>query len=640
VIEEKYAANEINADIKHRGVDVEQANGAQDIGEVLNTVFGAVIGSGSAFDFLFKENPLRVKKKISNTFSPKSFPNANSNDGANSHISLNNFSERNARMTFDIHIGDDEIKPLAGFPKNVGEQFEKNSVRIADIDNDGENEILVVTNGDSLPSTQNGFSNSTTTAHSKLYAWNFDGTKVLSNGNVSGLFTVLDSQSTVTPTISTLNTTTNNILVANGNTLSVLKNEDGNSDGLADTLFIVRFAKNIVTASVTSDSVIAIPAEKGWGYFLRLDGSLIYSGHILHDSTDEFTSLYLVDKTNNHFYFSSKKGVMHEFHVTNSGVTIPSTVEIDLDKNVSIPIAVGKESDNRLVVATDDGDIYLLHSFVDLVPVAFRQMIDGFPISVGDSVYAVPVYADINGDGQRDIVVLSGTKIFAFNANGALLDYFPIQTTSTTRFLSQPLAADVDGNGSIDIVAVSQEGLVFAYDNHGKLLSGFPLLSGKNNGTTPAISLYQDTIALVVASDDGNVYAWKTGTVTPGLWKSEWTQYQHDAQGSGLIDAPLTYHSLSNNFFPKERAYNYPNPVYGTTTTIRYFLKENANVKIRIFDLAGDLVKEFSQTGIGGFDNEVEWNVSEIQSGAYFAHIEATSATQSEDTIIKIAVVK
>jgi len=119
VIEEKYAANEINADIKHRGVDVEQANGAQDIGEVLNTVFGAVIGSGSAFDFWFKENPLRVKKKISNTFSPKSFPNANSNDGANSHISLNNFSERNARMTFDIHIGDDEIKPLAGFPKNV-----------------------------------------------------------------------------------------------------------------------------------------------------------------------------------------------------------------------------------------------------------------------------------------------------------------------------------------------------------------------------------------------------------------------------------------------------------------------------------------------------------------------------------------
>ncbi|MEK7264336.1 MAG: hypothetical protein AAB071_07495, partial [Bacteroidota bacterium] len=182
IIQEKYATNEINADIKHRGVDLEQANGAQDIGEVLNTVFGAVIGSGSAFDFWFKDNPLRVKKKYSDTFSPKSFPNSKSNYGANSHISLNNFSERIPRMTFDIHIGDDEIKPLAGFPKYVGEQFGKNSVRVADIDNDGDNEIVIVTNGDSLTSTQNGNSNSITTVKSKIYAWKLDGTKVLSSG--------------------------------------------------------------------------------------------------------------------------------------------------------------------------------------------------------------------------------------------------------------------------------------------------------------------------------------------------------------------------------------------------------------------------------------------------------------------------
>ena len=43
----------------------------------------------------------------------------------------------------------------------------------------------------------------------------------------------------------------------------------------------------------------------------------------------------------------------------------------------------------------------------------------------------------------------------------------------------------------------------------------------------------------------------------------------------------------------------------------------------------------------GGMDNETVWDVSDIQSGVYFARIEALSASnQSEFAIIKIAVVK
>jgi hypothetical protein len=641
IIEEKFATNEINADAKHKGVKLEQANGAQDIGEVLNTVFGAIIGSGSAYDFWFKDNPLRVKKKFSDDFTPTSFPNSKSNNGANSHISFTNFSLRDSVMTFDVKIGDDEIQPLAGFPKNIGEQFGKNSVRLADIDNDGENEIVVVTNGENAPEPiqreDNIFS---LVPPSKIYTWNFDGTKTLSNGNTNGLFAVLNSQSTLTSAISKLNTTANNILVANGNTLSVFKNEDANNDGLADTLFTKTLSKKIVAPPVVSDSVIAIPTENGWGYFLRTDRNLIDSIFLIFSSPDEIMSL--TKYTNNSFVVLSKKGVLTMVSFISPNLVTYSTNLFgvhnpNIDLSNSAVIGNISSNDKRFVI-TLSGSVY---SFASDYSQPF-----GYPISLNDSISSSPIIADINNDGQRDIIVLSGTKIFAFSANGALLDYFPIQTTSTTRFLAQPLAADVDGNGTMDIVCVSQEGLVFAYDNHGKMLSGFPLLSGKNNGATPAISLYQDTIALVVASDDGNVYAWKTGTVTPSLWKSEWTQYQHDAQGSGLIDAPLTYHPLSNNFFPKERAYNYPNPVYGNdplygnNTIIRYYLRDDATVKIRIFDLAGDLIKEMNGTGNGGFDNEVEWNISEIQSGVYFAHIEAKSSSKTAETIIKIAVVK
>ncbi|MBM4165435.1 MAG: T9SS type A sorting domain-containing protein [Ignavibacteria bacterium] len=641
VIEEKYATNEINADVNHRGVDLEQANGAQDIGEVLNTVFGAVIGSGSAFDFWFENNPLRMKKKFSDDFTPTSFPNSKSNDGANSHISLTNFSLRDSVMTFDVKIGDDEIQPLAGFPKYVGEQFGKNSVRVADLDNDGENEIVVVTNGVISAQAIDTVDWGKTTSKSKVYAWNFDGTKVLATGNINGLFTQLPSPSFVTSVICSLHTTSNKIIVASRNTLQVFNNEDNNSDGFADTLFTKTFSRNIVASPSVSDSVIALPAANGDVYAIRLRQNTVDSTRLLNDTTDNYTGFYSIYKESNTFFFSTYKGLLFEFNVNNDGIGFHTTAgSIQVNKILSNPIVVGNQN-GKLIVASDDGTIYFYKGFVDVVLPGYRGIVDGFPISTNDSISSSPIFADINNDGQRDIVVVSGTKIFAFNANGSLLDYFPIQTTSTTRFLAQPLAADVDGNGKIDIVCVSQEGLVFAYDSRGKMLSGFPLLSGKNNGATPAISLYQDTIALVVASDDGNVYAWKTGTVKPGLWKSEWTQFQHDAQGSGYIDAPLVSHPISNSFFPKERAYNYPNPAYDNTTTIRYYLKDNATVSIKIFDLAGDLVEEIKNPpGVGGFDNEVVWNVANIQSGVYFAHIEAKGAAQTGETIIKIAVVK
>jgi hypothetical protein len=39
-------------------------------------------------------------------------------------------------------------------------------------------------------------------------------------------------------------------------------------------------------------------------------------------------------------------------------------------------------------------------------------------------------------------------------------------------------------------------------------------------------------------------------------------------------------------------------------------------------------------------DNEVEWDVSNIQSGVYLAQIESDSGKSSSSVVIKIAVIK
>jgi hypothetical protein len=109
-------------------------------------------------------------------------------------------------------------------------------------------------------------------------------------------------------------------------------------------------------------------------------------------------------------------------------------------------------------------------------------------------------------------------------------------------------------------------------------------------------------------------------------------------------DTVLAQTTPGDEFLPGSRTYNWPNPVGrkdGYRTHIRYYVPSDATVNIRIFDLAGNLVRSFDGLGArGGLDNEVDWDVSEVQSGVYFARIEAEGAGGSGNAVVTIAVVK
>ncbi len=117
IISEKISSNQVNNDKFFRGVDVEEADGIQDIGEEFFTVFGdVVIGEGFPEDFWYSSNPSEV---YINEFSPESKPNTNSNSGANSLITLRNFSDISSTMTFDLSFSQGEIKLLSNEKINL-----------------------------------------------------------------------------------------------------------------------------------------------------------------------------------------------------------------------------------------------------------------------------------------------------------------------------------------------------------------------------------------------------------------------------------------------------------------------------------------------------------------------------------------
>ena len=120
------------------------------------------------------------------------------------------------------------------------------------------------------------------------------------------------------------------------------------------------------------------------------------------------------------------------------------------------------------------------------------------------------------------------------------------------------------------------------------------------------------------------------------IWTQALRNSRHsNSDGSGGGSSPA-----SSEFLPKSRTYNWPNPVYGSSTNIRYYTSEDAAVTVTVFDLAGLRIAELKAQAKGGLDGELTWDVSNIQSGVYLARVEAAGNSRTEVVFIKIAVVK
>jgi hypothetical protein len=101
---------------------------------------------------------------------------------------------------------------------------------------------------------------------------------------------------------------------------------------------------------------------------------------------------------------------------------------------------------------------------------------------------------------------------------------------------------------------------------------------------------------------------------------------------SGARMAPL---SLSNDVIDTYQLHVYPNPV-SNSATVSFSLPLQENVSIKIFDIAGRLVKILANTKMNKGVHQLMWNVQDKIAGTYFLRIEAGNYSKTE----KVSVIK
>ncbi len=113
--------------------------------------------------------------------------------------------------------------------------------------------------------------------------------------------------------------------------------------------------------------------------------------------------------------------------------------------------------------------------------------------TTGARVHGAPLAHDIDGDGQREIFAVSfDGKAYAWRTDGsggppAALPGWPV-TLTPQGARSAPVAADVDGDGTAEIVTVALDGKVRVLEADGTMAAGWPKATrASGTGTTPAI---------------------------------------------------------------------------------------------------------------------------------------------------------
>ncbi len=122
-------------------------------------------------------------------------------------------------------------------------------------------------------------------------------------------------------------------------------------------------------------------------------------------------------------------------------------------------------------------------SYLSLYKAAYGgngSILPGWPISSFSKT--PPTAADVDGDGVDEIFIeendgISVATMASYRADGSRVAGWPITTPTAGGVLATPAVADLDGDGSLEIITVSRgaDANVYAFHHDGRLVSGFPV---------------------------------------------------------------------------------------------------------------------------------------------------------------------
>ncbi|NQV15724.1 T9SS type A sorting domain-containing protein [bacterium] len=295
------------------------------------------------------------------------------------------------------------------------------------------------------------------------------------------------------------------------------------------------------------------------------------------------------------------------------------------------PVAVSHVSDHSQT--TSDGSGYYYQEAMTVIgwnnsehSVTQTHLPDGSSTSTPAERPDFIIPLDTDNDGAYEITLFYADEFKIINQVSTLWNGNPVKVDP---YFGTPLI------------------IPFLFEDHGIFLRhsdhyGVYSITGEllDQGVLP---LTQTSLENVVGYVSGHLWVIQSGNRLLKFEKMmvEYTSngwYSGDGRPNG--DRTVILHGEPATDIPDIKsgsAYNYPNPIKGSSTTIRAWIGEVDTWSVEIFSLSGAQIKFFDQdVGQNNAYNELIWDAGGVSNGVYLAQVVA--GEQSE--IIKIAIIR
>ncbi len=577
VITANRPGNTVNADPAHKGVDLEEADGLQDFDYSLPDIYGIY---GSEFDPFFQGG-------YSHLFGPSSVPSSATSWGGATGVTIEVLDPPGAQISVSVETGLLED----GWPVRLGP----------------------ITRGPVVWETLGG----------PLILYTSPAGIIWSVGPDDPDPAALASGASCIQASAVFEGTGGHLLWGASGGLLHLAGPDGEEeDG-----WPLQLTGSPVSCLLSPSMDAACAAtDRRLVYLAGLDGGVLPGWP--RTTPDQVAGLSVMPLGEGLLAVSTVSGRVHAWD--RGGVAVPGwPVEAPGGEPVSAPLCVDADRDGRV-------ELFLLCGGMLSCFEEDGSMQPGFPAETRGEPQGHPWMCDLDSDGRIEVAVLTTEGVEVFEASGSGLTDWPALIPGDPA--GHGWSGTPPGSGGAGFTTFcTGDGRIFAAGGSAGTLPGLPLSVGDRPVGRPAIipAGTAGSYRLAACDQSGWTALWST---TVDLGQGWFPGLDYSGQGSWPAELlpPLSQGAgplAGGSFFV------YPNPVRGDEGTIRFEPGSDGTYLIRVFNIAGELVSEYSGACLGGVSCEVAWQVRDLSPGLYFVCLEIRGGAGSTEALFEAGVV-
>ena len=647
----------INSNPERRGVDVEEADGIEDIGDPNSRWF-----FGGPFDPYFVGNHTRL--------GPDTSPSTATNDGAQSHVEINVGSAPGLEMDVDIRS---DWRAL-GWPVFTAFGKSGDPPTYGSLRHDGNRNVVA-------------------SVDSVILAWMSDGEPYYT-ANVDGRFALLPAP-VVEPVLFADSLFRSNPLSNHGAAV-VATAEDGqvyafraNVRDSVDSRPLVGWPPSLGAGVTATTAPVLGPSQPSGEVLVGTSDGRIFS--IAPSDSATFPPLLgpiadtllvggapvvqpVVGNLAVGRFRGPPGGYLVAYGLQNGVVRLISPVGkdpivTDLHWNVGganfrpyvLGVDLDRNPDGNLEVVVVDAGQGIVHA-LDLN----GNELPGWPVSVVAGLHGAAAAGDLDGDGYPEVFAVDDQGFaHRWNRNGVEPAGWPVSLTArygpqAVGGTGSPVLGDLDGDGAPELLLAPRNGLLIALEKDGTVLPGWPIASQPGAEISPLFFSLNDARTppdppgpawqhVVAGGGDGLWNAFQIGVRADSAFatrdgtsrRSPWIGYAGNRRHTSVVgDADLPAIAALPSSLARGSLYSFPNPARGNDVGIAYTLGAGVgSVEIRILDPLGNEVRRIPGSTFPA-ENIVRVPVQELASGVYLVRLEVKHSGASEVAFRKFAVVR